>query len=157
MLLDTASSLRETHSEMGEVAVPDQFQATLNHAHHHVAIRVHDLDKMSAFYGTTMGLPYIRQAGEPGNPRVIWYRGVQLVKSDAPGDAKQGTMDHLAVSVLKIDDIVARLEAAGTPMEAPMSHSDVAEIGEHLDNIFFRDPEGNRVELVQWTPLHART
>ena len=34
-----------------------------------------------------------------------------------------------------------------------MQHLEVPAIGEKVDNVFFRDPVGNRVELVQWTPL----
>ncbi len=129
------------------------FQAAMNCEHHHAAIRVRDLGKMTSFYGDAVGLPYIRQLGEQGAPRVVWFQSVQLIKSDAPGAATEGTLDHLAISVLNIDAIVQRLEQGGAAMEAPIAHQDFPELGLHLDNVFFRDPEGNRVELVQWVPL----
>lgn len=125
----------------------------MNAEHHHVAIRVRDMDRMVAFYRDTLGLPFIRQGGDPAAPRNVWFQAVQLVRSDTPADPKAGTLDHLAVSVLNIEDMAERLTAAGTTLESPVQHQDVAEIGMHLDNVFFRDPEGNRVELVQWTPL----
>ena len=134
-------------------AVPAPFQATLNHAHHHTAIRVRDFDRMVRFYRDVMGIPYIRQIDDGGTPRVVWLRAVQLIRSDAPGNAAEGTMDHLAISVLNIEAIVERLKAEGTPLEGPIQHLEVPAIGEKVDNVFFRDPDGNRVELVQWTPL----
>lgn len=129
------------------------FRAVMNPEHHHTAIRVHDMAKMMNYYGTVMGLPYIRQVDDAQGPRQVWYQAVQLNREDAPTDPTAGTMDHLAVSVLNIDQVVARLTQAGTVLEAPIAHSDHPAIGLHVDNVFFRDPEGNRVELVQWVPL----
>ena len=129
------------------------FQAEINSFHHHVAVRVRDMGAMLAFYRDTMGLPFVRQVGEATAPQVVWLQGLQLIRSDQPGDARQGTMDHLAVSVLNIEAIVERLTAQGTAMEAPIAHADFPAQNLHLDNVFFHDPEGNRVELVQWVPL----
>ncbi len=129
------------------------FQAVTNPFHHHAAIRVADLGAMLAFYRDTVGLPYIREVGHADAPRVVWLHAVQLVQSATPGTAGQGTLDHLAISVLNIQDIVERVTSSGTPIEAPIAHADFPELGLHLDNVFFRDPEGNRVELVQWTQL----
>ncbi len=129
------------------------FQATTAPFHHHTAIRVRDIAAMLAFYRDTVGLPFIRQIGDDPAPRVVWLHAVQLIAADDPGDPRQGTLDHLAISVLNIEPIVACLAAAGTALEGPITQSDFPEQGLHLDNVFFRDPEGNRVELVQWTPL----
>lgn len=129
------------------------FQAVTAPFHHHAAIRVRSMDAMLAFYRDTLGLPFIRQAGEA--PNVVWLHAVQLVRSDTPGDATAGTLDHLAISVLNIDAIAARLHEHGTALEGPIAHADFPELNLHLDNCFFRDPEGNRVELVQWTPLQG--
>jgi catechol 2,3-dioxygenase-like lactoylglutathione lyase family enzyme len=133
--------------------VDSTFRAVMNAEHHHVAIRVQDIAKMMTYYGTVMGLPYIRQVDDAQGPRQVWYQAVQLNRAEGPTDPTAGTMDHLAVSVLNIDEVVARLTEAGTALEAPIAHSDHPSIGLHVDNVFFRDPEGNRVELVQWVPL----
>lgn len=130
-----------------------KFAAVMNAEHHHTAIRVRDMEAMVKFYGELLGLPYIRQLNDAQGPRVVWFQAVQLVRADGPLDPKVGTMDHLAVSVLNIDAMAERLVRAGTTLEAPVANQDVPEIGMHLANVFFRDPEGNRVELVQWTPL----
>ena len=129
------------------------FQAETAPFHHHTAIRVRDMGGMLAFYRDTLGLPFIRQIGEGAAPRVVWLHAVQLIQADDPGDARGGTLDHLAISVLNIDRIAERLTGRGTALEAPVAHTDFPEHGLHLANVFFRDPEGNRVELVQWTPL----
>jgi catechol 2,3-dioxygenase-like lactoylglutathione lyase family enzyme len=133
--------------------VDSTFRAVMNAEHHHVAIWVQDIAKMMTYYGTVMGLPYIRQVDDAQGPRQVWYQAVQLNRAEGPTDPTAGTMDHLAVSVLNIDEVVARLTEAGTELEAPIAHSDHPSIGLHVDNVFFRDPEGNRVELVQWVPL----
>ncbi|MGI8914094.1 MAG: VOC family protein [Chloroflexota bacterium] len=129
------------------------FRAVMNAEQHHVAIRVQDMAKMMTYYGGVMGLPYIRQVDDAQGPRQAWYQAVQLNRAEGPADPKAGTLDHLAVSVLNIDEIVARLIQAGTELEAPIAHADHPALGLHLDFVFFRDPEGNRVELVQWVPL----
>jgi catechol 2,3-dioxygenase-like lactoylglutathione lyase family enzyme len=133
--------------------VEQTFRAVMNAEHHHTAIRVNDMAKMMAFYGEVLGLPYIRQVDDAQGPRQVWYQAVQLNRVDEPVDPAAGTMDHLAVSVLNIEDLVGRLTKAGAALEAPIAHSDYPAIGLQVDNIFFRDPEGNRVELVQWVPL----
>jgi catechol 2,3-dioxygenase-like lactoylglutathione lyase family enzyme len=133
--------------------VESTFRAVMNAEHHHTAIRVQDMAKMVFYYGAVMGLPYIRQVDDAQGPRQVWYQAVQLNRAEGPADPAAGTMDHLAVSVLNIDEVVARLTEAGTVLEAPIAHTDHPAIGLHVDNVFFRDPEGNRVELVQWVPL----
>lgn len=129
------------------------FQAETAPLHHHTAIRVRDMEALLTFYRDVVGLPFIRQVGDAAAPQVVWLHAVQLIRSDTPGDARQGTLDHLAISVLNIDRIAERLTAHGVALEGPVAHADFPELRLHLDNVFFRDPEGNRVELVQWTPL----
>ena len=129
------------------------FRAETAPFHHHTAIRVRDLATMLAFYRDVVGLPFIRQIGEEAPARVVWLEAVQLIEAADPGDPRQGTLDHLAISVLNIEQIVARLAASGAALEGPITHADYPTLHLQLDNVFFRDPEGNRVELVQWTPL----
>jgi catechol 2,3-dioxygenase-like lactoylglutathione lyase family enzyme len=133
--------------------VESTFKAVINAEQHHTAIRVRDVVKMMSFYGETMGLPYIRQVDDAQGPKQVWYQAVQLIRADGTPDPAAGTMDHLAVSVLNIEKIAERLTKAGTVLESSILHSDHPALGLHLDNVFFRDPEGNRVELVQWVPL----
>ena len=133
--------------------MPSSFHAITNPEHHHVALRVRDMSRMMHFYGEVLGLPYIRHLGSTDAPRVVWYQAVQLVQADGSERVSGTTMDHLAVSVLDIEELAERLIAAGVTLESPIAHQDVSEVGLHLDNVFFRDPEGNRVELVQWVPL----
>ena len=133
--------------------VDSSFKAVINAEQHHTAIRVRDVAKMMAYYGEVMGLPYIRQVDDAQGPRQVWYQAVQLIRADGTPDPTVGTMDHLAVSVLNIEAIAERLTQAGTVLESPILHADHPALGLHLDNVFFRDPEGNRVELVQWVPL----
>jgi catechol 2,3-dioxygenase-like lactoylglutathione lyase family enzyme len=130
------------------------FHAVLNPEHHHVAIRVKDMGTMIHFYGDVLGLPYIRELTGDPLPKVVWYQAVQLIASSNNAPPHGGTMDHFAISVLNIDEITARIESAGILLETPVAHQDVPAIGLHLDYVFFRDPEGNRVELVQWIPLN---
>lgn len=131
----------------------EAFRADTAPFYHHSAIRVRDMARMLDFYRQIVGLSFIRQAGDASPPRVVWLHALQLIQSDSPGDARQGTLDHFAVSVLNIEAIAERLKEHGIALEAPIAHVNLPELNLHLDNLFFRDPEGNRVELVQWTPL----
>ncbi len=110
--------------ERKESPVTGPFQAATAPFHHHTAIRVRDIAAMLAFYRDTVGLPFIRQIGDDPAPRVVWLHAVQLIAADDPGDPRQGTLDHLAISVLNIRADRRAPGAAGAALEGPITQSD---------------------------------
>mgnify|MGYP006204328593 CR=1 FL=1 len=46
--------------------------------------------------------------------------------------------------------LCARLDAAGWAIERPRNQLHFAELGRDVVTIFYRDPDGNVVELLEW-------
>ena len=123
----------------------------------HPALRVADLAAAVRFYAA---LGYTEVGRVPGSPlgELVLLRlpddefaALELV--DAPPD-RRGTsgLDHLAVQVESLDAAVAALRDAGyAPGEAGLpggaTGPRTAEVA---------DPDGNRVELVEWPAGHPR-
>lgn len=134
-----------------------------------IAIRVSDLDRMQAFYEGVVGLPVRSRFDSEshidsldGPPRKIVFFHVapdlegrpQLLalfdRSDDPDystpEQARSTLDHLAleIPISAYDDERERLEAQGIDVVA-------GDMG-RARSLYFKDPEGNEVELVAPVP-----
>jgi methylmalonyl-CoA epimerase len=125
----------------------------------HVAITVQDMDRAVAFYRDLLGLEVLGQLFlEDGTIKLVFLRSgggcVELFEyRDQDAATAVGVPDtvggfkHLALQTDDVDGVAARLKAAG-----------VAFTLEPLDAVggvrlaFFRDPDGNLLELVSATP-----
>ena len=130
----------------------EEFVAQVNHADNHVALKVKDFDTSLRFYHTTMGLPIVRKMGPADNPRSIFVPGIQLTRqTEEPGPQPYGIFDHVGIAVDNIEDVCARLDRAGYQADTPLNKRVFPELGNReLLMAFYRDPDGNRVELVHW-------
>ena len=121
---------------------------------HHVAVSTPNLARLSAFYTEALGLPVI--GGFPGHQITFIGAGdtaIELVEEDlSNGSIRHGGWDHVAFEVDDVDTAFAELSARGVlfhvppegfPPEAPT-----------MRIAFFRDPDGNVIELIQ--PLADR-
>ena len=115
--------------------------------HLHTALRVRDLERALRFYTEVMGLAETRR-GPGERPNSIWLEGVQLVRAAEQDTAEKGVLDHIGFSVANIDAIVESVVAAGTELEAPIRETTLPN-GQTMRLVFFRDPEGNRIELTE--------
>ena len=124
----------------------------------HTAYRVSDLIRALAFYAT---IGY-REIG-----RVALENDALLVMLNLPGDGDVVTLElafdptrpsvevgtgfsHIAVHVERLDATVAALAAQGVGCDAPERPA-----GEHgPQTCFVRDPDGYRLELVEWPAGH---
>ena len=139
---------------------------------HHVAVHVHDLDRMLKFYSEAFGFEIV---GE----EFSWRDTPMLDRIlDVPGSAARGAMlragtcylemfqfsapepvstrplrpfdkgyTHFCVDVTDIEREFARLLALGMTF----GHSSPIDVG-HVKSIYGRDPEGNVIELQQTAP-----
>ena len=118
-----------------------------------VALRVEDLALMRRFYAEVLGLDVLGESPEGVLFRVAPGHGghtqvLALFDRRVPLSAAQTTPDHLAFTIDRADFEAEcrRLEAAGLSLEL-RTHAWV-----HWRSLYFRDPEGNEVELVCYDP-----
>ncbi|HMJ77349.1 MAG TPA: VOC family protein [Iamia sp.] len=120
-------------------------------------LRVTDLDTSLAFYQAVgwrvLGLldigggARLAALGDPGGPEVV----LELVHRPDGGPIDPGGLDHLAVQVDDLEATVARLAAAALEpgaIEQPGG-------ADGPRTAWLTDPDGYRVELVQWPAGHS--
>jgi lactoylglutathione lyase len=129
----------------------EQFAADIDHANLHVCLRVRDLDRSLAFYRDLIGLPVLRWTGEKDNPIFVWLPGLQLGRREAePGDNPYAIFDHVGLSLKNLEAVHGRLQAAGHTPERPLNKTHFPSVDREVQTVFYRDPDGNLVELLQW-------
>ncbi len=106
---------------------------------------VADLPAMTRFYRDRLGLPIVEQTerfvafGGAGAPLALEAGGPP---SDGPrGKDRNPTLTQFATA--DIDATVAALAARGVPMEGAIKRGTFGALA------FFRDPEGNRLALLE--------
>ncbi len=120
----------------------------------HLGLRVSDLECSLAFY-TALGYTELGSVPEtefgsltmlklPDDPFV----SLELVHDPARPVTDIGAINHLVVQVEDLDATVARLATSGIAAEPP------TEPGPGLRTSWLTDPDGYRIELVQWPPGH---
>ena len=124
----------------------------------HVGLRVSDLTRSLAFYeavgytvvGTVEGTPLgtLSMLQLPDDPFVT----VELVHDPAQGKAGPGAgISHLVIQVESLDQARATLAAKGVASEPPALPGGA----DGVRTSWVTDPDGYRIELVQWPPGHA--
>jgi catechol 2,3-dioxygenase-like lactoylglutathione lyase family enzyme len=145
----------------------------------HVNLVVTDLPRMLAFYRDTLGLRVTKQvtiSGEwigqtvglqdvraevvyldlPAGPRIELIRYVSPDAVHAPGVDKPHALGlrHLAFKVDDIDAAVARLRSAGVQFFSDVQSVPDSQVtyarGVRKRLAYFRDPEGNILELCEY-------
>jgi catechol 2,3-dioxygenase-like lactoylglutathione lyase family enzyme len=129
---------------------PDRRPASTARGLHHTALVSSDVETTVRFYQDLLGFPLtelIENRDYPGSSHFFFDIGNHnlLAFFDFPGldvgpyAEVLGGLHHLAISVepSRWEEIVGRLEAAGVAHEV---HSGVS--------VYFRDPDGARVELI---------
>jgi lactoylglutathione lyase len=124
----------------------------------HVGLRVADRERSTAFY-TSVGYEVVGTVPETGIGHLTMLKlpgddvvTVELVHDPAAGAVELGTgLSHLVVQVESMEDTVARLAAVGIEAEEPVSPDG----SEDFLTSWITDPDGRRIELVQWPAGHA--
>lgn len=123
----------------------------------HYQLYVRDLRAMQDFYTGTLGF-VVTDAGVVGDGTKLVFMSLnpgehhQLVMTETDGgEIAAGAVDHLA---FRVDDLAAlrayrgAVDGHGGLTIETISHGNTW-------SIYFRDPEGNRIEIFTATPWHV--
>jgi lactoylglutathione lyase len=122
----------------------------------HVGLRVADLERSLAFYA---GLGYEVLGNVPetefGSLTMLKLPGdefvtLELVHDSRGGMVGPGGLNHLVIQVESMQATVRRLTERGIEVEAPGSPDG----SEEFWTAWLTDPDGYRIELVQWPAGH---
>ncbi len=124
----------------------------------HFGLRVADLDRSLAFY-TAVGYEIVGNVPETGLGHLTMLKlpgdefvSIELVHNPADTVANDGTrLSHFVIQVDAMEVTLAELAERGIDAEAPTSPDGSAD----FRTTWLIDPDGNRIELVQWPKGHA--
>jgi lactoylglutathione lyase len=124
----------------------------------HFGLRVADLDRSLAFY-TAVGYEVVGSVPEtplgqltmlklPGDEFVT----IELVHDPTHGEANVSTgLSHFVIKVEAMDATISELAERGIDADVPVSPDG----SDDFRTTWVIDPDGNRIELVQWPADHA--
>lgn len=123
----------------------------------HFGLRVADLEQSLAFY-TAVGYEVVGTVPETplGQLTMLKLPGDEFVTIELVHDVSQGEigvstgLSHFVVQVESMDATVTELAARGIAAEPPTSPDD----SDDFFTTMIVDPDGNRIELVQWPTGH---
>jgi catechol 2,3-dioxygenase-like lactoylglutathione lyase family enzyme len=119
----------------------------------HLALNVQRLDEMKTFYVDLLGFAIEWQ---PDADNIYLSSGIDNLAfhRSASHAAGAGALDHLGLIVRTADDVdrwADFLEANGVTIDAkPKTHRDGAR------SCYFRDPDGNRVQIIHHPPISEK-
>ena len=64
-----------------------------------------------------------------------------------------GHFNHLGLEVCKIEEVYKELKGKGIEFDTPVRDIRFEEEGKAVKLTSFKDPDGNRIELVEWRDL----
>ena len=127
----------------------------------HLALNVRNFEPMKRFYTDLLGF---QVEWEPDADNVYLSSGIDnlalhrsALTTNPPnsGERSPQALDHLGLIVRSADDVdrwAAFLESRGVTLDAvPRTHRDGAR------SCYFRDPDGNVVQIIHHPPISAKT
>jgi catechol 2,3-dioxygenase-like lactoylglutathione lyase family enzyme len=121
----------------------------------HLALNARHLEAMKRFYVDVLGFT-IEWEPDPDNIYLTSGRDNLALHRARDGRSPSGqALDHLGLIVTAADDVdrwAAFLESRGVTLDAkPKTHRDGAR------SCYFRDPDGNRVQIIHHPPISQKT
>jgi lactoylglutathione lyase len=124
----------------------------------HLGLRVADPDRAVAFY-TAVGYEVIGRVPETPSGQLTMLKlpdddvvSLELVSDPTDGGSSRGTgLSHFVIQVESMEATVTDLRARGIEVAEPGSPDGSAD----FLTTSISDPDGNRIELVQWPAGHA--
>jgi lactoylglutathione lyase len=122
----------------------------------HIGLQVADLERSLAFW-TGLGYQVLGSVPETefGSLTMLKLPGddfvsIELVHDPSRGEVEVRGVNHIVVQVDRMDETVARLAEQGIQAEPPSSPDG----SDDFWTAWLTDPDGYRIELVQWPPGH---
>ncbi|MBA2281031.1 MAG: VOC family protein [Actinomycetota bacterium] len=124
----------------------------------HFGLRVADRERALAFYGA-LGYAVVGTVPETGTGHLTMLKlpgdefvTIELVHDPDRADVVAGNgLSHFVIQVESLDATIEAIAAHGIEVEEPTSPAGSGE----FRTTFVVDPDGNRIELVQWPAGHA--
>jgi lactoylglutathione lyase len=124
----------------------------------HFGLRVGDLDRSLAFY-TALGYEVVGSVPETplGHLTMLKLPADEFVTIELGHDRTRGEVDvatglsHFVIQVESMDAAISELEVHGIDADPPSSPDG----SDDFRTTSVVDPDGNRIELVQWPAGHA--
>jgi catechol 2,3-dioxygenase-like lactoylglutathione lyase family enzyme len=122
----------------------------------HVGMFVRDIEKMAAFYTDVMGLTVADRGDIPGDRKIVFLSNDPdehhqfVLVSGRPDDDSQVAAQQISFLVDTLDAVRTmhdRVKAAGMEITQQTNHGNAW-------SVYFKDPDGNRVEVYTHTPWH---
>jgi lactoylglutathione lyase len=123
----------------------------------HFGLRVADLDRSLAFYAA-VGYEIVGRVPETPLGQLTMLKlpddefvTIELVHDPSQGAGAVGTrLSHFVIKVASMDATIADLALRGIDAETPTSPDG----SDDFRTTWIVDPDGNRIELVQWPAGH---
>ena len=126
----------------------------------HLALNVRDLPAMKRFYVELLGF-VVEWEPDPDNTylssgidNLALHRSTVLTTDRSAESGHAGALDHLGLIVREADDVdrwATFLEGNGVTMSAkPKTHRDGAR------SCYFKDPDGNSVQIIHHPPISQK-
>jgi lactoylglutathione lyase len=124
----------------------------------HFGLEVADLDRSLAFY-TALGYEVVGSVPETPLGRLTMLKlpgdefvTIELVHDPTRGGVSVGAgLSHFVIAVERLETTIGELAAKGIHADEPVSPDGSAD----FLTSWVVDPDGNRIELVQWPADHA--
>jgi lactoylglutathione lyase len=124
----------------------------------HFGLHVADLERSLAFY-TAVGYEVVGEVPETALGHLTMLKlpddefvTIELIHRPMARDVPLDTgLSHFVITVDAMDTTVPELTARGIDVEPPTSPDG----SDHFLTTWITDPDGNRIELVQWPDDHA--
>jgi len=122
----------------------------------HIVLTVSDIEASLQFYERVLGLERELFRGPDGQPRHALRFGAQKInlqdrRTETPTKARQPTLgsgDFCLIAAVPLTAVIAHLEAMGIAIEAgPVPRRGARGA---LTSVYFRDPDGNLVEIAEY-------
>ncbi|MEW5976891.1 MAG: VOC family protein [Acidobacteriota bacterium] len=120
----------------------------------HIALNVRDVETSVTFYESVLGM-HLEWRPDPDNAYLTsGMDNLALHKAELAPDNAAQKLDHFGFVVRTLQDVDAwaeRVRAAGISLEKePKTHRDGAR------SFYFRDPDGNLIQILYHPPISNR-